>query len=119
MEISTKMLKDIRAYYSTGKMKGQLKIWNECMMAAAKNLIPCTLELGGKCPVIIDKDANIPNSAIKAVNGKMANQGQIAAQRAGASIGMQESKINMLRAQEASRLQMAERGGAARAGSNA
>ena len=41
----------------------------------------------------------------------MANQGQIAAQRAGASIGMQESRINMLRAQEASRLQMAERGG--------
>ena len=41
----------------------------------------------------------------------MANQGQIAAQRASASIGMQESRNNMLRAKEASRLQMAERGG--------
>jgi hypothetical protein len=45
----------------------------------------------------------------------MANQGQIAAQRAGASIGLQESKINMLRAQEASRLQQLERTGATQA----
>ena len=50
-------------------------------------------------------------SGIAGLAQAMANQGQIAAQRAGASIGMQESKINMLRAQEASRLQMAERGG--------
>ena len=50
-------------------------------------------------------------SGIAALAQAMANQGQIAAQRAGASIGMQESRINMLRAQEASRLQMAERGG--------
>ena len=54
-------------------------------------------------------------SGIAALAQAMANQGQIAAQKAGASIGMQESKINMLRAQEASKLQMAERGGAARA----
>jgi len=26
--------------------------------AAAENLIPCLLELGGKCPVIIDKDCD-------------------------------------------------------------
>jgi len=38
MEISTKMLKDIRAYYSTGKMKGQFKLWYDSMMAAANNL---------------------------------------------------------------------------------
>ena len=50
-------------------------------------------------------------SGIAGLAQAMANQGQIAAQRAGASIGMQESRINMLRAQEASRLQMAERGG--------
>ena len=41
----------------------------------------------------------------------MANQGQLATQRASASIGMQESKINMLRAGEASRIQTAERAG--------
>ena len=26
---------------------------------AAKNLTPCLLELGGKCPVIVDSSANI------------------------------------------------------------
>jgi len=45
----------------------------------------------------------------------MANQGQLQAQRASASIGLQESKINMLRAQEASRLQKLERTGAMQA----
>ena len=50
-------------------------------------------------------------SGIAGLAQAMANQGQIAAQRASASIGMQESRNNMLRAQEASRLQMAERGG--------
>ena len=50
-------------------------------------------------------------SGIAGLAQAMANQGQIAAQRASASIGTQESRNNMLRAQEASRLQMAERGG--------
>jgi len=50
-------------------------------------------------------------SGIAALAQAMASQGQMAAQKASASIGMQESRINMLRAQEASRLQMAERGG--------
>jgi len=54
-------------------------------------------------------------SGIAGLAQAMANQGQIAAQRAGASIGLQESKINMLRAQEASRLQRLERTGAMRA----
>lgn len=26
---------------------------------AAKNLVPCILELGGKCPVIVDETAKI------------------------------------------------------------
>ena len=50
-------------------------------------------------------------SGIAGLAQAMANQSQIAAQRASGSIGLQESKINMLRAQEASRLQMTERGG--------
>jgi hypothetical protein len=54
-------------------------------------------------------------SGIAGLAQAMANQGQIAAQRAGASIGLQESKINMLRAQEASRLQQLERTGATQA----
>ena len=50
-------------------------------------------------------------SGIAGLAQAMANQGQMAAQKASASIGMQESKINMLRAGEASKLQMQERTG--------
>ena len=45
----------------------------------------------------------------------MAQQGQLATQRASASIGMQESRIQQLQAGEASRLQAQERMGAERA----
>jgi hypothetical protein len=54
-------------------------------------------------------------SGIAALAQAMANQGQIQAQRSSASIGLQESKINMLQAQEASRLQQLERAGEAQA----
>jgi len=54
-------------------------------------------------------------SGIAGLAQAMANQGQIAAQKASASIGAQESKINMMRAQEASRIQAAERRGEAQA----
>ena len=54
-------------------------------------------------------------SGIAGLAQAMANQGQLQAQRASASIGLQESKINMLRAQEASRLQKLERTGAMQA----
>ena len=54
-------------------------------------------------------------SGIAGLAQALANQGQIAARQAGASIGAQESRINMLRAQEASRLQLSERTGEARA----
>ena len=50
-------------------------------------------------------------SGIAALAQAMANQGQLATQRASASIGMQEGRINQLRAGEASRLQLQERRG--------
>jgi len=50
-------------------------------------------------------------SGIAALAQTMANQGQLATQRASASIGMQESQIQKLRAGEASRLQLQERQG--------
>mmetsp|Transcript_26335 Transcript_26335/g.79439 ORF Transcript_26335/g.79439 Transcript_26335/m.79439 type:complete len:517 (-) Transcript_26335:53-1603(-) len=44
--------------------------------AAAENLTPVTLELGGKCPVIIGADANIANAAARVAHGKVLNAGQ-------------------------------------------
>ena len=46
------------------------------MKKAAKNLIPVTLELGGKSPVIIDDDVTLDIAAKKIVWGKYLNAGQ-------------------------------------------
>ncbi len=44
--------------------------------AAAQNLIPCVLELGGKCPFIVDSDADIEFAAKKVAFSKFGNAGQ-------------------------------------------
>ncbi len=44
--------------------------------AAAKNLTPCVLELGGKSPCIVDEDADIDLAARRIVWGKFLNGGQ-------------------------------------------
>ncbi len=44
--------------------------------AAAKNLTPVTLELGGKSPVIIDDSANMKLTIPRIANGKLLNAGQ-------------------------------------------
>lgn len=46
------------------------------MKAAAENLVPVTLELGGKSPVIVDKTADIPTAARRIMWGKLLNAGQ-------------------------------------------
>ncbi|KAK6753660.1 hypothetical protein RB195_012942 [Necator americanus] len=46
------------------------------MAAAAKHLTPVTLELGGKCPVIVEDDADIEISARRIAWGKWMNCGQ-------------------------------------------
>ncbi|MCX6278767.1 MAG: aldehyde dehydrogenase [Bacteroidetes bacterium] len=46
------------------------------MEAAAKNLTPVSLELGGKSPCIVDKDANLKVAASRIVWGKFINAGQ-------------------------------------------
>lgn len=47
------------------------------MSAAAKHLIPVTLELGGKSPVIVDRDANIELTAKRIIWAKTLNCGQV------------------------------------------
>lgn len=46
------------------------------MEAASKQLIPVTLELGGKSPCIVHKDADIQLAAKRIVFGKFTNAGQ-------------------------------------------
>lgn len=43
--------------------------------AAAENLTPCILELGGKSPTIVDEDANLLSAAKRIALGKFANCG--------------------------------------------
>jgi aldehyde dehydrogenase (NAD+) len=38
--------------------------------AAAANLVPCILELGGKCPVVLDESTNYSFAAMKIAYGK-------------------------------------------------
>jgi len=47
------------------------------MAAAAKNLTPVTLELGGKSPTIIGPDADVQKATQRIALGKMMNAGQI------------------------------------------
>ncbi len=56
---------------------GATSIAYHVMRAAAENLVPTTLELGGKSPVIIGKDANIDLTAKRVMMGKTLNAGQI------------------------------------------
>jgi len=55
---------------------GSVKVGKIVMEKAARKLIPITLELGGKSPCIVDKDANIKMSAKRIVWGKYLNAGQ-------------------------------------------
>ena len=45
--------------------------------AAAQNLVPVTLELGGKNPVVVSRDADIGRSASRIAQGRMINGGQV------------------------------------------
>jgi coniferyl-aldehyde dehydrogenase len=47
------------------------------MQSAAGNLVPVTLELGGKSPVIMDETADVSLSATRLMRGKTMNAGQI------------------------------------------
>lgn len=47
------------------------------MRAAAENLTPVTLELGGKSPVVIGRDIDLEDSAYRIMAGKSLNSGQV------------------------------------------
>lgn len=56
---------------------GSTRVGREVAMAAARNLTPVTLELGGKSPAIIGEHASLDYSARRIAFGKVANAGQI------------------------------------------
>ena len=55
---------------------GGTEIGRKIMQAAARHLTPVTLELGGKSPAIVTRDANLEVAARRIVFGKLLNSGQ-------------------------------------------
>jgi len=55
---------------------GSTRVGREVMRAAADNLTPVTLELGGKSPAIIAPDADVEHAVERIVYGKCVNAGQ-------------------------------------------
>jgi len=55
---------------------GSVPVGRAIYRQAAEQLIPVTLELGGKSPVIVEKDANLRVAARRIVVGKFSNAGQ-------------------------------------------
>ncbi|MEO3741304.1 MULTISPECIES: coniferyl aldehyde dehydrogenase [Kosakonia] len=56
---------------------GSTAVGKHVMRAAAENLVPVTLELGGKSPVFIDKDADMAQAIARTLTIKTFNAGQI------------------------------------------
>lgn len=56
---------------------GSTTVGRHVMRAAAENLTPVTLELGGKSPVVIDKDVDLSIVAARIMAGKLFNTGQV------------------------------------------
>lgn len=55
---------------------GSTNVGRAVMKEAAENLVPVTLELGGKSPTLIGPDADIEAAAASVAYGKLANAGQ-------------------------------------------
>lgn len=56
---------------------GSTEVGRAVMRAAAENLVPVTLELGGKSPAIVSRSADLDEAALRIVHGKVFNSGQI------------------------------------------
>lgn len=55
---------------------GSTAVGRRVAEAAARNLTPTTLELGGKSPCIIDASVDMADAALKIAHGKLLNAGQ-------------------------------------------
>lgn len=73
VEVSQKLLSERWDYIF---FTGSVAVGKIVAKAAAENLTPVTLELGGKSPCIIDETANLKLAAKRIVWGKFVNAGQ-------------------------------------------
>ncbi|MEJ8811367.1 coniferyl aldehyde dehydrogenase [Variovorax ureilyticus] len=55
---------------------GSTAVGRKVAQAAAANLTPTTLELGGKSPCIVDASADLEEAALRIAHGKLLNAGQ-------------------------------------------
>ena len=55
---------------------GSTPVGRHVMRAASENLVPVTLELGGKSPVIVQRGTSLEDAAYRVAHGKLANGGQ-------------------------------------------
>lgn len=56
---------------------GSSQVGKQVMAAAAANLTPVTLELGGKCPAVVSHSAALEDTVQKCLIGKTLNAGQV------------------------------------------
>jgi coniferyl-aldehyde dehydrogenase len=56
---------------------GSTEVGRAVMRAAADNLVPVTLELGGKSPAIVSRSADLRAAARKVAHGRLFNAGQV------------------------------------------
>lgn len=56
---------------------GSTKVGRIVHQAAAKHLTPVLLEMGGKNPCFVTKNAHIPSAALRIVWAKISNAGQM------------------------------------------
>ena len=56
---------------------GSAEVGKKVLRAASENLVPCTMELGGKNPVVVGPEADIEYAAERIMFGKVMNAGQI------------------------------------------
>jgi coniferyl-aldehyde dehydrogenase len=56
---------------------GSAAVGRQVMEAAAAHLVPVTLELGGKCPTVISRSADLEQAVDRILCGKLLNAGQM------------------------------------------
>lgn len=56
---------------------GSTAVGRRVMASAAEHLVPVTLELGGKCPTVVGRTADLPLCVDRILLGKLANAGQM------------------------------------------